>query len=277
MTTSETSLTPALRSATRATPLLSAPDEQRLARAARDGDTNALDTLLRSHFRLVFAIAREHSRGRGRFEDLVGEGMLGLTQAARRFDPERGVRFAVYAALWIRAYVRAYTLRDRGVVRMPSTRNSRTVLAHLREAQTKLRRNTWEEPTSAELARELGVSESDVDEVVGSLNARSIPLGAELHGRAFELASSDPSPEELVCEADDQRQQAASIARALNDLTPRERHVLERRGLSDTRLSLVEVGRELGLSNERVRQIEACAKDKLRRHMQALSLLKEAA
>lgn len=264
MTTTETSLTPALRRATRATPLLSLSEEQRLARAARDGDRHALDGLLRAHFRLVFSIAQERARRGGALDDLIGEGMVGLAEAARRYDPERGVRFASYAALWIRAYVRRFSLMNRHAVRPPQTRKARTVLAHLGTTRARLQQAAGRRATRAEVASALGVSEHDVGEVETALEGRDVPFGVEIHGRTLELASNGPSPEEAVAEAMDQQAAAARVHSALRHLNDRERLILQRRSLGEDTQSLADVARELGISHERVRQIEAKARDTLR-------------
>jgi RNA polymerase sigma-32 factor len=253
-----------VRRAPRQTPRLSAHQDQSLARAARDGDGRALDTLLRAHFRLVLSIAQERARRGGPLDDLVGEGMVGLAEAARRFDPERGVRFASYAALWIRAYVRRFSLLNRHAVRPPQTRSGRTVLAHLATTRARLQQAAGRRTTRAEIASALGVSEHDVAEVETALESRDVPYGVEINGRTLDVASSAPSPEEAVSEAMDRQAAAARVRGALRHLSDRERLILQRRSLSEDTKSLVEVGRELGISNERVRQLEARAKDTLR-------------
>jgi RNA polymerase sigma-32 factor len=267
MTPSETALIPSLHRATRATPLLSLVEEQRLARAARGGDAQALENLLRPHFRLVLAIAHEHSRRCAGLEDLIGEGMLGLLEAAQRFDPERDVRFAAYAAFWIRAYVRRYTLRYRRAVRLPSTRNARIVLAHLHAVQAKLERESGEAPTHQQVAGALGVSEQDVIEMDTALRSRDVPCGVEVNGATFELSSDDPSPEQALLRRREVRAAEARVKRALGQLDSRERHILQRRQLTDDVVTLREIGQELGISHERVRQIEVMATNKLRQEL----------
>jgi RNA polymerase sigma-32 factor len=264
MTTSETSLTPALRRAARVTPLLSASEEQRLARAARDGDQRALDKLLRAHFRLVLSIAQERGRRGAALEDCIGEGLVGLTEAARRFDPERGLRFAPYAALWIRAYVRRFSLQSRRVVRMPQTRGARTVLAHLGTTRARLERETGRRATRAEVAIALNVPERDVEDVETSLRGHDVPHGVEVNGHVLDLPSLAPSPEDVVAETLERQAGVDRIQRALRHLSDRDRLILQRRSLSEDSKTLVEIGRELGISNERVRQLEARAKATLR-------------
>src|SRR4051794_23077945 len=120
-----------LRQATADAPPLTLEGEQRLARAALRGDAAAFDRLVRSHIRLVFAMAAEYRRFGIPMNELVSEGMLGLVTAARRFDPDRGARLGVYAAHWIRAKLRRFTLNNRRMVGPPSTRRGRALMGSL--------------------------------------------------------------------------------------------------------------------------------------------------
>src|SRR5262245_31781874 len=165
-------LASAALAAARSTPALSADEELGLARRALAGDRGAFDRLLRSHFRLVLAIASRFRVFGGAHEELVGEGLVGLVEAGRRFDPERGVRFAVYAAQWIQAYIRRYTLTAQRLVRLPSTRQGRMLLAHLRQTERRLSAELGRAATHEELARALGVTVADVEEIVNALRAR---------------------------------------------------------------------------------------------------------
>ncbi len=263
--TRQASAAPSLRKAAALTAPLSAPEEQTLAKAARGGDKRALDTLLRAHFRLVFTIAHEFGNYGCPLDELVSEGLVGLVEAAERFDTERQVRFAVYAALWIRAYIRRYTLANRRLVRVPSTRNARKLLAHMRETQRTLTQQTGEAPSSEAVAGALGVDVRDVDEMENALHGRDIPCGVEVQGRTFEPTCGEPSPEALVAQARELQDNHVRVQSALRRLNTRERRVVEERGLRESARSLADIGRDLGISRERVRQIEHEAQTKMRR------------
>jgi RNA polymerase sigma-32 factor len=185
----------------RSTRVLSASEEAALARAVQAGCEEAFEGLLRAHFRLVLAIARDLSRYGLPFEDLVREGMLGLVEAARRFDPERGVRLAAYAAWWIRAYMRRYTIDNRRIVRTPSSRHGRRLLASLRRTQHELAQALGAPPDRAAVATRLGVPVRDVDEMESALSGRDIPCGYDSRGQGHEPRCEAPSPESIVAEA----------------------------------------------------------------------------
>jgi RNA polymerase sigma-32 factor len=245
---------------------LSHDEERRLADRAERGDEGALERLVTSHVPLVHTIVNEfRSYGLPR-EDLVSEGLLGLVKAARCFDSERGVRFASYAAWWIRAYVRSFTLRNRRIVRGPDTRRARRVLAGLHKAERTLTQLRGEPPPAEALAGALGVSVRDVDEMRSVLGARDMPYGVEINGRAFELPSDAPTPETIVSEAEERRLHVRRLRSALSQLDPRSRRVLEQRNLvSEGEVAtLAMLGDELGVSRERVRQIEDRARSFLR-------------
>jgi RNA polymerase sigma-32 factor len=247
-----------------ATPLLTAAEEQQLARAAQSGDASAFERLVASHLRLVFSIAYAYRRHQLPLDELVSEGLIGLVIACRRFDPERGTRLAPYAAQWIRARLRHFTLSNRRIVRTPSTRNARTLLAQLGATRQRLTQARGEPPDSGTLARALGVTIQDVDELATALNARDLPYGvAVADGRAFEVSDSAASPETTVLESEERIELAQRVEHVLRQLTPRDRHVLEQRCLTDC--TLADLGRELGVSRERVRQLELRARTEARK------------
>jgi RNA polymerase sigma-32 factor len=251
-------------------PLLSAKDEVRLARSAQRGSKGAFEALLVAHLRLVLTIAHEFGTYGLPTDELVSEGLLGLVEAARRFDPDRNVRLAAYAAWWIRAYMRRYTIANRRIVRTPSSRHGRKLLANLRRTQRELTQAQGEVPDVETVAKALGVPVRDVDEMEGALSGRDIACGSDFDNKAFELRSDAPSPETAVAESEQSRRSAACLQRALRSLSLREREIVQQRCLTDSAPSLAAIGRDLGLSRERVRQIEQRAHTKLR---QALSVV----
>lgn len=246
---------------------LDADEERALARAARSGNARAFDRLVRAHLRLVFAMVAEHPSYGAPTSDLTAEGMLGLVCAARRFDPDRGVRLATYATHWIRAYLRRYTLRTRRIVGPPSTRVGRAVLFNLGRAERDLAQLLGTAPTREALAEYLGASVDEVAEAQQALRARDAGIhgGEGLIVDSIEPISPDPSPELVLTEAEARRRAAALLRRGFTTLGARERTILRSRHLQAEPSSLDELGRSLGISRERVRQLEARGYERLRR------------
>jgi RNA polymerase sigma-32 factor len=243
--------------------ILDLEEEHLLAAAARQGSRAALDKLLVAHLRLVLRIARGYVKHGVAYEDLVGEGMVGLAEAAQRFDPERGVRFSTYAAWWIRAHVRRATLANRRIVATPSTRAARKLVARLRGTERALAQELGRRPTREEVAAALGVTPEDVGMVDCALRERDVVVG-DIGRGGIELSDADHSPEQLVADAELRTRSTGAIGRAMSTLSEREREIVRRRITSDDSDTLSVVGEALGLSRERVRQIESKACEKLR-------------
>ena len=252
-----------LRARAQSAPILDVDAEHRLAAAARMGSRSALDQLLVAHLRLVLRIARGYVKHGVPYEDLVGDGMVGLAEAAQRFDPERGVRFSAYAAWWIRAHIRRSTLANRRIVATPSTRAARKLIARLRETERALGQQLGRIATREEVAAALGVTADDVGMVDTALRERDVVVGDIEHG-GVELADFDSSPEQLVADAQLRADVQRAVDLAVGTLTDREREIVRRRITSDDADTLSVVGQALGLSRERVRQIESKACEKLR-------------
>jgi RNA polymerase sigma-32 factor len=197
-------------------------------------------------------------------EDLIAEGNLGLVEAARRFDRDKGTRFSTYAAWWVRALIRRYTLANRRIVGAPSTRNGRKLWSTLRETQRRLAAELGEAPSRERVAAELGVTVDDVAMVESALTGNDVSLGPSDDGRVFELPSELDSPEELAAERETRERTRSSVANALAQLDARARTIVERRLLADDQDTLSDIGTALGLSRERVRQIELAARATLR-------------
>jgi RNA polymerase sigma-32 factor len=244
--------------------MLSSTDELRLAKQASAGSDASFERLLRSHLRLVLTIAHEFSAYGLPLEDLAGEGMLGLVEAARRFDPDRGVRLAAYAAWWIRAYMRRYTIFNRRIVRAPSSRHGRKLLANLRRTQRELAQASGERPDADAVATALGVGVRDVEEMEAALSGRDIPCGSDAEGRALDLPEDGPSPEAMVADNEERERSVEVVRDALHRLSNRERHIVQERYFGADSTSLASIGRGMGLSRERVRQLEHQAQAKLR-------------
>ena len=254
-----------LRHAAQRAPMLTAEEEAALVANAQAGSDQAFDKLLSAHFRLVMAIAHEQRSYGLPLDELVSEGMLGLVEAARRFDPERGVRLAVYAAWWIRAYTRRYTLSNRRIVRPPSTRHGRKLLANLRKTQRRLEAEEGGAVGREAVAKDLGVSQEEVAEMEAALSGRDVPCGpVDADTRCFEPVSSDATPEALVAEAELSAARQQALVHAMEELSPRERQIMRLRFFGGEFTSLAAIGRDMGLSRERVRQLAQQAEGKLR-------------
>ena len=262
--TDEMSLAQLRRSAA-AAPMLDAELERAyLQRIQSQDDPEALRQLLDAHLRLVVAMAARFARTGVSLAELVAEGNLGLVEAARRFDPAKGTRFSTYAGWWVRARISRFALGNRRIVAAPSTRNARKLFASMRSAERRLQQEGCDRPSREAIAAATGTSPEDVAMVESALSARDVPVGPAEDGASLELDSHDPSPEQEISEAEESERRTRIVALALESLARREGVVVQRRILEDDGETLAEIGRVLGLSRERVRQIEARAKRKLR-------------
>jgi len=245
-------------------PLLLADEERKLILAFQAGSEAALTRLLSSHLRLVLSMAKRYAGRGAAMEDLIGEGNLGLMEAARRFDVSRDNRFSTYAAWWVRARIRRYALANRRIVGAPSTRNARRVLAGLRKTQRTIMQREGRVPQRSEIARELEVKEHDVAMVEAALAGRDVALGPAADGTTYEIRDEAPSPEQLTAAHELSCERRKQIEEAMALLSEREREIVKRRYLEEETVTLAVLGESLGLSRERVRQIEKRAQRKLR-------------
>ncbi len=254
-------------------PLLDADEETALARRVRDhGDERATETLASSHLRLVVKIAMGY-RGYGLpVADLISEGNMGLVQAIRRFDPERGFRLATYAMWWIRAAIQEYILHSWSMVKMGTTAAQKKLFFNLRRLKGQMQ--AFEEgdlrpEQVTRIALHLDVPEQDVvsmnrrlARVDQSLNA---PVRDDADGEWQDwLTDERDSQEEILAEAQEMTKRRTFLAGAMDRLSPRERHILVERRLKETPATLQDLSAHYGISRERVRQIEARAFQKLR-------------
>ena len=256
-------------------PYLEREEEHQLAlRWKQDNDQHALHRITVAHMRLVISMAGKFRHFGLPVGDLVQEGHVGLLEAAARFEPERDVRFSTYATWWIRASMQDYILRNWSIVRGGTSSAQKALFFNLRRLRARLA-NGAEPLSSGTLYRQvsaaLGVSEADVAMMDSRLSAPDSSLNAPLtddSGGATErmdfLISEDPLPDEIVSETIDIERRSGWLRSALGALNARELRIIEERRLSDEGATLEELGTTLGISKERVRQIEVRAMEKLK-------------
>jgi len=257
-------------------PRLTREEEHELALRVRDhDDPEALDKLARANLRYVIAIALKYGRYRVPLADLVSEGNVGLVIAARKFDPDRGTRFVTYAAHWIRACILEHVIRGSSMVGSGSGPMRSKVFFRLRREKAKLMgQGLSESEVAAKLAESFGTTTEKLSLLEERLEARDVSLDAPMHEDGTTplvegVASTEPSQEELLFAAEEAVSLEARVRHAVTDLDPRERFIVEARLLADapSELSLAEIGRRLGVSRERARQLEERAKLKMRKHL----------
>jgi len=258
-------------------PMLEAEEESVLAKRWREhGDADAAHKLVTSHLRLVAKIAVGY-RGYGLpISEVISEGNVGLMQAAKRFDPQKGFRFATYAMWWIKAAIEEYILRSWSLVKMGTTANQKKLFFNLRKAKSKI--SALEEgdlrPDHVKLiAQRLGVTEQDVVDMNRRLGG-DVSLNAPIR----DDGDSGERQDWLVDEASDQESRLAeseqlenrkkALGEALSVLGNRERRIFEARQLADDPITLEGLAVEFGISRERVRQIEVRAFQKVQRAVQ---------
>tara|TARA_Y100001970_G_scaffold294373_1_gene452170 strand:- start:78600 stop:79457 length:858 start_codon:yes stop_codon:yes gene_type:complete len=256
-------------------PMLEAEEEFMLAKRWREhGDTDAAHQLVTSHLRLVAKIAMGY-RGYGLpVGDLISEGNVGLMQAVKRFDPDRGFRLATYAMWWIRASIHEYILHSWSLVKIGTTAAQKKLFFNLRKIKGQLKAIDDGDLTPEQvehIAEALNVSETDVV----SMNRRMIAPDQSLNtpvgdgGGEWQdwLADTEDSQETNLLENDELTYRRSLLEAALPTLNERERNIIEERRLKDTPATLEDLSKIYGISRERVRQIEVRAFEKLQNAM----------
>jgi RNA polymerase primary sigma factor len=245
-------------------PVPTPEEEMELGRRIKAGDTEAVHELVERNLRFVLQVAGKYKGSDIPLTDLINEGNLGLIHAARKFDPDRGARFITYAVWWIRQAIMHALAAGGGAVRLPIKQAE--LLSKLRHKIEAVRQETGTEPTAEELALALDIKPEDVSDLLRvyrpqlSLDA---PLNDNMDSTRLDLLESSrlPSSEDVYLHAS----LINEVRELLNHLEPREAMILRARfGFDDKPKSLAAIGRELGLSRERVRQIETRARSKLR-------------
>ncbi len=255
-------------------PYLERDEEQELAQNWRDhGDQEALNRMTMAHMRLVISMAGKFRNYGLPIGDLIQEGHVGLLEAAARFEPEREVRFSTYATWWIRASMQDYILRNWSIVRGGTSSAQKALFFNLRRLRARLAAGSDTLSSASiyeEIATALGVQTADVATMDSRLSAPDSSLNAPLSGESDSmermdfLVSDAPLPDEVASEAIDVERRNGWLKDALGALNPRELRIIEERRLKDDGATLAELGDVLGISKERVRQLEARAMEKLK-------------
>lgn len=244
--------------------VLEADTERALAQAWANGDKSAGARLIESSLPFVISIAREYRRWGVPLEDLVQQGNLGLLKAASKFDPEKNCRLITYASYWIRAEIRDYVVRSYRIVRLGTTRTER-------RAMRAFRRQAIETPQ--QLARESGMPVTRAVQLWPLLSRGDKSLDASVADAPTlleRMTQTQLTPEETMARSEAIAQVKAELRSALECLTDREQRIVEARFMSEEPRTLEALGREMGVSKERVRQLEARAREKLRTRLSHL-------
>lgn len=275
---------PGLRSVTRramTAEMLDPETELALARAWRDaGDEKALHRLINAYMRLAISMAGRYRRYGAPMPDLIQEAGVGLMKAAEKFDPDRGVRFSTYAVWWIKASIQDYVMRNWSMVRTGSTSSQKALFFNLRRVRARLERDAGAAQEVLDgyrlremIAEEIGVPLRDVEMMEARLAGSDFSLNAQQsgeEGREWVESLEDDTPQaaETVERDADLARVRVWLADALRALNQRERLIIAERKLRDEPRTLESLGQQLGLSKERVRQLEAQALGKLRRRLE---------
>lgn len=265
--------------------LLDAETERKLAYAWRDErDEASLHRLITAYMRLAISMAAKYRRYGAPMNDLIQEAGVGLMKAADKFDPDRGVRFSTYAVWWIKASIQDYVMRNWSMVRTGSTSSQKSLFFNLRRVQSQIEREAASQGETLDphqvqhkIAAEVGVPLADVVMMSGRLSGSDFSLNAtqsaEDEGREWIDTIEDDAPQaaEMVENDHDTAQLRAWLVEAMHDLSDREQFIVRERKLRDAPRTLESLGSELGLSKERIRQVEAAAFQKMRKSLEGQS------
>ena len=254
-------------------PVLTRDEEKELAvRYLETEDIDAAYALVTSNLKLVIKIALEYRRLWREIVDLIQEGNVGLMQAVKKYDPYRGVRFSSYAAWWVRAYIIRYIMNNTRMVKLGTTQAQRTLYFQLGKERERLRRMGIE-PDSKSIAKSLNVKESEVDEMTMRLSTGDLSLEAKRgHDGEFSLYDTipalEPDTESRVADAEARSIYLEKLSEFVATLAERDRKIFTMRWMRDDPMTLQEVGEKLGITRERVRQLEARVIKNLRDYLE---------
>ena len=262
--------------------LLDAETELKLAYAWRDErDEASLHRLINAYMRLAISMASKYRRYGAPMNDLIQEAGVGLMKAADKFDPDRGVRFSTYAVWWIKAGIQDYVMRNWSMVRTGSTSSQKSLFFNMRRVQAQIEREAAAQGEELDgyqlremIASEVGVPLRDVEMMEGRLSGSDLSLNAtqstEDEGREWIDTIEDEGKrgDEMVEESHDYSTLKSWLRDAMEGLNERERFIVRQRKLCEDARTLESLGEELGLSKERVRQVEAAALGKMRKRLE---------
>ena len=273
---------PSLMRAAKAARYLERSEEHGLAVRWKDlHDQEALHQLTSSHMRLVISMAAKFRNYGLSMSDLIQEGHVGLLEAAARFEPEREVRFSTYATWWIRASIQDYILKNWSIVRGGTSSAQKALFFNLRRLRARLSQGNENRSTAelyGEIAQAIGVAVKDVATMDHRLSGPDTSLNAPVAsddensaGRMDFLVDSAPLPDEVAESRIDSDRRSRWLRQALTVLNPREQLIVRKRRLEEDTSTLEELGETLGISKERVRQIESRAMEKLKSSLIAIN------
>lgn len=259
-------------------PRLSREDEHELAVRVQAGEEDAVDALVEANLRFVVAVALQYRRYAIPISELLAEGNLGLMMAVRKFDPERGTRFVTYAGYWIRAFVLDLVVKSTTMVGAGSGALRSKLFFRLRRERAKVASLSTDPRERLEMmAERFDVTPEKMEMMLRRLDSRDVSLNAPLFdesGATLQDSLRETANDQETRYLHEERQQLLEthLGQALTGLDERERYIVEQRYMTDDGVSLAALGRELGVSRERARQLEVRAKMKLRRRLQHLEL-----
>ena len=263
-------------------PMLTEKQEVSLANKwIKDGDTEAAHTLVTSHLRLVARIAMGYKGYGLPITELISEGNIGLMQAVKKYDPDKGFRLATYAMWWIRAAIQEYVLKSWSLVKIGTTAAQKKLFFNLKKVRNQLSDysdGNLKPHQVKEISDRLNVSEKEVTDMEGRISGTDYSLNAIVNADSNEewqewLVDEDADHEVKIAEKEEINKRKALLSKAINVLNEREKNIIEVRKLSENPKTLEELSKEYKISRERIRQIEERAFEKLQLEM--LNLAKE--
>ncbi len=261
-------------------PMLERDHELELARRWKDHrDEKALHEIIESYTRLVVSIAAKFKNYGLPMGDLIQEGNIGLMEAAARFEPALENRFSTYATWWVKAQIQDFVLRNWSIVRTGTTAAQKSLFFNLRRLRARIdgqaARDFLDTDATADIAKQLGVTVKEVTDMEIRMNggdqSLNSPIGEEGQNEWQDMmADTAPNPEEIVIGMRDSATRSQWLNEALSTLTDRERTIIEERRMAEAVVTLEDLGKQLGISKERVRQLEQRAMDKLKVNLSAI-------
>jgi len=241
-------------------------EERELALLAGNGDREATDRLITSHFNYVVKLAKGYRRSGVPMSDLIQEGMVGLVQAVKRFNPDKSVRLSTYAMWWIRASMQDHIVRSWSLVRLSTTSAQKSLYLNLRRLTGDLINgaDALSDEIVARLAERFETTASDVRNLARRIASKDQSLDAQISERGKSvwldvLVSDEPNAEEVLTAKGERMELYNIIAKALSNLSDREQFIIRHRYFTEAKRTFASIGQELDLSKDRVRQLEACA------------------